>query len=101
MNGSSTPLEATIVQRMIMLDISDEGLDYIFRRAAQGAVNRGYGIPVDEEGLSTEEVAQLVHVLNTTEEGRLKRKILEIIRYEGSHDPLAHKHIVEPFLDDT
>src|SRR4051812_28375696 len=85
---------------MVMLDISDEGLDYLFRRAAQGAVNRDYGIPIDKEGLSTEEVAELAHLLNTTQDERLKREILEIVRYEGSHDPLAHKHIIEPFLDD-
>ena len=85
---------------MTAVNISDNSLDYMLRRAKQGATNRDYDIPADEEGLREEEIADLANELSTAQDEKYKSKILEIIRYAGSLDPMSHKHIIEPFLDD-
>jgi hypothetical protein len=99
-SGSRLVCLAKGVLNMTAMNISDISLDYMLLRAKQGATNRDYGISANEERLREEEITDLAYELRATHDERHKRKILQIIRYAGSVDPMPHRYIIEPLLDD-
>src|SRR6476469_7350543 len=59
-------------------------LQYLYRRAKQRATTADLGIPVQDEGLSPEELKSLLIELGRSEDPSIQREILEILRYAGA-----------------
>lgn len=65
---------------------ADHELQYLYRCAKQGATTMDYGVPVEEEGLSGEELSRLVDELKLSDDPLGQSKILGIMEYAGAAD---------------
>jgi hypothetical protein len=65
---------------------ADKELQYLYKRAKQGATTMDLGVPTEEEGLSDEEVERLVDDLERSDDPLRQSKILGILEYAGAED---------------
>jgi hypothetical protein len=76
-------------------------LDYLYRRAKQGATtNKNMGVPPDEEGLSLGELDIVVDELRQATDSLYQQDLIHIINYSGWVDPMKYKEVLEPFLNE-
>jgi hypothetical protein len=77
-----------------------EQLDYLRLRARQGVTNAEHGIPKEEEGLSEDELDDLISELQRTSNSSYQRELIGVIYYAGFPERERHRKILEPFFRD-
>ena len=85
---------------MVMRKYTDEQLGYLRLRARQGSTNAEHGIPKDEEGLSQEELGDIISELQRTSDQAYQHSLIGVIYYAAFPERERYRIVLEPFLRD-
>jgi len=77
---------------------SKEELQYMLKRTQQAATTMDLGIPIEEEGISDDELASIATLLHETTDGSKQWILMKILGYGASDRPGTYTGALDPFL---